>query len=255
MTQQNSTKLFTTIALIAVALIVAAAGNPVKTIDTGSVGIVTRFGSLSGRILDPGLNWRVPFIDKVIVFNLRSQKYEAEAQAATKDLQDVNTTIAVVYRINKNDVTKLYTQIGVDENVKDVILQPIIQEAVKQTTAKFTAEELITKREAVKQEVDLQLSDKLQGYNVTLETVAITNFQFSAQFSNAIEAKQVAEQKAKQASYELDQAKKEVEKYKLQAESLNEFTLRKMFIEKWDGKLPTTVNDTFLMKALPEVGR
>lgn len=255
MTQQNSTKIFTTIALVVLALIVAATGNPIKTIDTGSVGIVTRFGSLSGRLLDPGFNWRVPFVDKVVVFNLRSQKYEVESQSATKDLQDVIAKIAIVYHINRNDVTTLFSQIGVDANVKDVILQPIIQEAVKQTTAKFTAEELITKREAVKQEIDLQLSDKLENYSVTLETVAITNFEFSAQFSNAIEAKQVAEQKAKQASYELEQARKEVEKYKLQAEALNEFTLRKMFIEKWDGKLPSTVTDTFLMKSLPETGK
>lgn len=233
-------------------VLIALFGMPFQVIETGTAGVVTRFGKTTGRVLDSGFNWKAPFIDSVVIYNLRSVKSEVEAIAATKDLQDVTANVAVVYKLERNSIEQLYTRIGNDENVNATILQPIVQEAIKQTTARFTAEELITRREEVKTQIDKALNSKLTNYDVTVQEVAITNFEFSKQFSNAVEAKQVAEQKAKQAAYELEQAKKEVETFKLQALALNEFTLRKMFIEKWDGKLPTTVNDAYLTKLLPE---
>lgn len=242
------------VAIVAV-IIIAAFGMPFQIIGPGQAGVVVRLGKTTGRVLDSGLNWKAPFIDSVVVFNLRTVKSEVEAIAATKDLQDVTANVAVVYKLERNSLEQLYTMIGNDENVNYVILQPIVQEAIKQTTAQFTAEELITRREEVKTQIDKALNNKLASYNVTVQEVAITNFEFSKQFSNAVEAKQVAEQKAKQAAYELEQAKKEVETFKLQALALNEFTLRKMFIEKWDGRLPSTMTDASLVKLLPEAGK
>lgn len=232
--------------------VVASAGIPFQVISTGTVGVVTRFNKVTGTTLQPGFNWKMPFIDSVIVFNIRSQKGAFKSQAATKDLQDVTTDVAVVYKLKEQDIQTIFSQIGDNERISEVIINPIVQESIKQTTARFTAEELITKRDEVKKQIDDSLSIQLAGYSITLEEVAITNFEFSKQFSNAVEAKQVAEQKAKQAAYELEQAKKEVETFKLQAQALSEFTLRKMFIEKWDGKLPTVVTDAYLLKALPE---
>jgi regulator of protease activity HflC (stomatin/prohibitin superfamily) len=245
-------KSFTVISGIIGLLILVSFGMPFQLMGTGSAGVVTRFGKTTGRILDAGFNWRVPFVDSVVIYNLRSIKSEVEAIAATKDLQDVTANVAVVYRLERNSIEQIYTKIGSDENVNDVIMQPIVQESIKQTTARFTAEELITRREEVKTQIDKQLSEKLSAYDIKLQEVAITNFEFSKQFTAAVESKQVAEQKSKQAAYELEQAKKEVETFKLQALALSEFTLRKMYIEKWDGKLPTTVTDTFMTKSLPE---
>jgi regulator of protease activity HflC (stomatin/prohibitin superfamily) len=227
-------------------------GMPFQIVGTGYAGVVTRLGKTTGRVVQPGFSWKAPFIDNVILFNLRTVKSEVEAIAATKDLQDVTANVAIVYRLEPATLEDLYTEIGSGENVSTVIILPIVQESIKQTTARFTAEELITRREEVKTQIDKSLNTKLATYNVVVQEVAITNFEFSRQFSNAVEAKQVAEQKAKQAAYELEQAKKEVETFKLQALALNEFTLRKMFIEKWDGHLPTTVSDAYLLKTLPE---
>lgn len=248
----NQNKLTVPIVVIVAILILFFFGMPFQIVGTGFAGVVTRLGKTTGRVVQPGFSWKAPFIDNVVLFNLRTVKSEVEAIAATKDLQDVTANVAVVYRLEPTTLEELYTQIGSGENVSTVIILPIVQESIKQTTARFTAEELITRREEVKTQIDKALNTKLATYNVVVQEVAITNFEFSKQFSNAVEAKQVAEQKAKQASYELDQAKKEVEKYKLQSLALNELTLRKMFIEKWDGHLPETVTDAFLMKTLPE---
>jgi len=248
----NQNKLGVAIAAVFAVLVLFFFGMPFHIVGTGSAGVVTRLGKTTGRVVQPGFNWKAPFIDTVVLFNLRTVKSEVEAVAATKDLQDVTANVAVVYRLEPASLEDLYSQIGSGENVNTVILLPIVQEAIKQTTARFTAEELITRREEVKTQIDKLLNTKLGSYNVVVQEVAITNFEFSKQFSNAVEAKQVAEQKAKQAAYELEQAKKEVETFKLQALALNDFTLRKMFIEKWDGHLPTTVSDAYLLKTLPE---
>lgn len=248
----NQNKLVVPIVAIVALLILFFFGMPFQIVGTGYAGVVTRLGKTTGRVIQPGFSWKAPFIDNVVLFNLRTVKSEVEAIAATKDLQDVTANVAVVYRLDPTTLENLYSQIGSDANVNSTILMPIVQEAIKQTTARFTAEELITRREEVKTQIDKALNTKLMSYNVIVQEVAITNFEFSKQFSNAVEAKQVAEQKAKQAAYELEQAKKEVETFKLQALALNEFTLRKMFIEKWDGHLPTTVTDAYLMKTLPE---
>lgn len=238
-----------------VLIFLLSAGMPYKIIETGEVGVITRLGKTTGRVVEPGFNWKTPFIDKVIVYNTRTVKDEAKARAATKDLQDVEVDVVIVYHLDKKKVEELFKTVGKDEDVKAVVIRPLIQETLKQITARFTAEELITKREEVKAQVDESMKKKLESYNISLEEIAITNFEFSIQFANAVEAKQIAEQKSKQAFYELEQAKKEVEKYKLQAVALNEFTLRKMFIEKWDGRLPSTVSDSFLIKTLPESQR
>lgn len=235
----KSFPLFIVIGLVAIVTIFST----VIVINAGEVGVVTRFGKLMQNRLNPGLNFVIPYVDRVTHMNLRIVKHEVDSEGATKDLQSVSVRVAVAYQLQNENVTKLYETIGDDDRINETILFPAIQEAVKATSAEFTAEELITKRNEFKTEVDKALKERVAGYYFNIEEVSIVNFSFSDAFNQAVESKQVAEQRAKQAGYEVEQMKKEVEKYKLQSESLTDNILRKMYIEKWDGKLPQYVGD------------
>jgi len=177
---------FQTVAIAVVVLILLSSGMPFTVVNTGNRAIVTRMGKMTGRVLDPGFNWKAPFIDKVVVFNTRTVKDDVIAHAATKDLQDVKTDVVIVYHLDRNNIQDLFTQVGDDDNLKSVVLQPLIQEVLKETTATFTAEELITKRSEVKSRIDSIMAEKLNNYHVILEEVAITNFEFSTQFTQLL---------------------------------------------------------------------
>lgn len=228
--------------LLAIALI-----SSFSVVPAGKVGMVTQFGNPTGRLIDPGLAMKFPFIQSVRDTNLRVTKDEVDAKAATKDLQDVTIKVAVNRRLDRNNVIAQYNKVGAEKNIDNVVVQPAVQEAVKQVSAQYTAEELITKREEVKNKIDSTLASKLADYYVIVDDVLIVNFDFSKEFNSAIEAKQVAEQKAKQAKLEVEQVRQEAEKYKLQSQQLNEMILQKMWIEKWDGKLPQVVSDKSLV--------
>lgn len=217
-------------------------------VPAGKVGMVMQFGTPTGRLLEPGLSLKTPFIQSVRDTNLRVTKDEAVATAATKDLQDVTIKVAVNRRLDKNNVIAQYNKVGAEKNIDNVVVQPAVQEAVKQVSSQYTAEELITKRDEVKNKIDDALKTRLSDYYVVVEDVLIVNFDFSKDFNAAIEAKQVAEQRAKQAKLEVEQVRQEAEKYKLQSEQLNSMILQKMWIEKWNGVLPQVVSDKSLIQ-------
>jgi regulator of protease activity HflC (stomatin/prohibitin superfamily) len=124
---------------------------------------------------------------------VRTQKFQAEASAASKDLQEVHTVIAVNYRIDPQQVNKIYQLLGV--NYQDRIISPTIQESVKASVAKFNAEELITKRETAKDVIAQAIRSTLAANNIMVQNVFITDFQFSQSFADQIEQKVVAFQK------------------------------------------------------------
>jgi regulator of protease activity HflC (stomatin/prohibitin superfamily) len=180
---------------------------------------------------------------------VKVQKEEADAQAASKDLQTVTTRVALNYSIDPDHIVPLYQNIGID--YKSRIVDPSIQEAVKATTAKFTAEELVTKREEVRDSIKNLLADKLSGTGFKVEQLSIINFDFSPSFNNAIEAKVTAEQNALAAKNKLDQVKYEAQQaieeargkataLQIEAEAINTNPqiIQLRAIEKWDGKLP-----------------
>ena len=156
-------------------------------------------------------------------------------------------SLAVNYRIDNTKATDLYKTVGT--NYREVILEPAIQESIKATTSKYTAEELITKRSEVSAKSMEELSKKVEKYGLKVNDFNITNFSFSAEFDKAIEEKQVAEQKVLTAKQELEKEKIEAEKKIVKAEaekkanelkerSLTDNIIKEKFIEKWDGVLP-----------------
>jgi len=147
--------------------------------------VLLRFNAVTGKIFGEGLYWRWPFIERVIKMDIKIQKEQVEAAAASKDLQTVHSIVALNFHIDKDKVAKLYQEIGVD--YKERIIDPVIQESVKAVTAIFTAEELVTKREIVKEDIKNLLKEKLPVRGINIDEFNIVNFEFSKNFNEAIE--------------------------------------------------------------------
>lgn len=232
--------------------------NSFKTIPTGFVGVKTRFGQVQDTMLNEGLNLKVPFIEKIVLMDCRTQKTEYTMEASSKDLQKIsNFKIAINYNITNDTANKLYRSVGVD--YKSIIVEPAIQEAMKATVANYTAEELITKRNEVSEFALNKLSPKLQENGITLTSLNILDLAFSNEFDTAVEQKQIVEQETQKAQYELEKARvenqKKIENAQADAEvmaaqnaqitdnylRLKEIENQKAMIEKWNGQLPTTM--------------
>lgn len=233
--------------------------SSMRSIETGQVGVVTNYGKVTGRELSEGLNLVTPWgVDDVTSYNTKTQKVDANAAAATKDLQDVNATIVLTYHVNRGKVSEIHQRVGAD--YQKVEIDPQVQEAFKAVSAQYTASELITNRPTVKETVLKNLKERVEkDGRYTVEDIAITNFQFSQAFNQAIEAVQIANQQIAKAKQELETTKVEAEKkvaeaqgaseaQRLQLQTLTPELLRKMelenqakAIEKWNGVQPTTV--------------
>ena len=179
------------------------------TVPAGQRGVVIRFGAVTGRILDEGLQTKVPFFDSVVKMSVQTQKYEANATSASGDLQDVNTTIALNWHLDPSMAADIYKNVGMD--FIERLAAPAIQETVKQVTAKYIAEDLILKRDEVKNAITANLSERLLSRGIVIETVSITNFRFSDTFTAAIEAKVSAEQAVLEARNKLERVKVEAQ--------------------------------------------
>ena len=202
--------------IIGVVLIVASiiAGS-FTTIPAGHRGVVIRFSAVTGRILDEGLQTKLPFIDSVEKMSVQTQKYEAPSSAITNDLQDVSTTIALNWHLDAGMAAEVYKTLGLE--FINRIAAPAIQETIKQMTARYNAEDLILKREEVKHSITESLSNRLRERGIVTEIVSITNFQFSETFTAAIEAKVAAEQAVLEATNKLERVKVEAQQREAEA--------------------------------------
>jgi len=185
------------------------------TIPAGQRGVVIRFGAVTGTILEEGLKTKMPFLDSVIKMSVQTQKYEIGAASASRDLQDVSTTIALNWRLDPSMAAEVYRTLGLE--FIDRIAAPAVQETIKQVTAKYIAEDLILKRETVKNEIQENLSTRLMERGIITETVSITEFQFSTTFVAAIEAKVAAEQAVWESRNKLERVKVEAQQAEEQA--------------------------------------
>ena len=237
-------------AIIGVAVIVVLLlGNPLGTVGAGERGILLRFNAVTGTIYDEGLYFRWPLIERVIIVDTKIQKEQADATAASKDLQTVHSDVAVNFHVSPDRVANIYQEIGIDYKIR--LIDPTLQEAVKAITAKFTAEELITRREAVRDDIKALLKEKLEPRGILVDEFNIVDFGFSPSFNSAIEAKVTAEQQALAAKNKLEQIKFEAdqriaeargksEAMRVESEALrtNPQILELRALEKWDGVLP-----------------
>ncbi len=249
--QKGPARLGLIIGAIVVALILS---NPWVQIGAGERGVVLNFGAVQENVLDEGLHFKVPIMQEVIRVDVKVQKAETAAAAASADLQDVSSTVAINYHIIPDKANIVYQSIGA--HFKERIIDPAVQEVVKAVTAKYSAEELITKRPAVSDAMKLALTERLLAHNIAVDAFSIVGFSFSKIFMEAIESKQTAEQLALKAKRDLERikieaeqkitaAKAEAESLKLQRANISPdlIELRRIeanlkAIEKWDGNLP-----------------
>jgi len=238
------------------ALILVLTLNPFVVIGAGERGVVMNFGAVQKEILNEGLHIRMPIMQKVVIMNVQVQKGEGQGDAASKDLQQVTTNVAINYHLDPLKVAHVYQTIGTFDQVGQRIILPAVSESVKAATAQYTAEELISKRQEVREKIRQLLLVRLAVYGVIVDDFSIVNFAFSREFSNAIESKTTAEQLKLKAERDLEririeadqkilQAQAEAESLRLQKENVTEnliklrqIEMQQRAIEKWDGKLP-----------------
>ena len=204
------------------ALIVAA--NSFTIVPAGYTGVVLTLGEVSKTSYDSGFHLKIPFVQTVETMSNKIQVYETPAPAVSKDLQTVSSSIAVNYRLVSDKSPDMYKNVGID--YQTILIAPVVQECMKSATAKYNAEQLITERESVSNEVKTALDSKLNSYGIYIEKFNIVNFDFSAEFNTAIEAKQVAEAQA------------QADANKLLEESLSNKVIAYEQIQKWDGVMP-----------------
>jgi len=174
-------------------VIIVVMFESVVIVEAGHRGVVLYLGAVENRVLPEGVHFIIPFAEQVIQMEVRTQKFQAEASAASNDLQEVQTVIALNYMIDPTQANKVYQLLGV--NYADRVISPTIQEAVKASVAKFNAEELVTKRETAKGVIAQAIRNTLTSNNIIVENVFITDFKFSESFAAQIEQKVVAFQK------------------------------------------------------------
>ena len=219
----------------------------IRTVKSGQVGIKVRFGKVVDTQMNDGIKFKLPVVEKIVKMNIQVQKVEVKTESSSKDLQLVNMQLAVNYKIDGKKATDLYKNVGT--KYEEVVLQPAIQESIKAVTSRYTAEELITKRNEVSVECMKELDEKVKRYGLIIDNFNITNFNFSSEFNKAIEEKQVAEQKVLTAKQELEKSKVEAERKVVEAEaekkanemkqqSLTDNVIKDKFIQKWNGELP-----------------
>ncbi|MBR5227496.1 MAG: prohibitin family protein [Clostridia bacterium] len=222
-----------------------------KTIKSGEVGLKVRFGKITDTSLNEGLNLKIPYIEKIVKVNIKVQKTELKTESSSKDLQVITTLLAVNYNVQKQSATTLYKNVGKD--YEKTILIPAIQESIKAVMSSFTAEEVITKRNQVSDLCLEEIQSKVEKYGINIDDFNIIDLDFSAEYSKAIEEKQVAEQKVLTAKQELEREKIEAEKKlvkakaekeanELKQKTLTDNIIKEKFIEKWNGELPKATN-------------
>jgi regulator of protease activity HflC (stomatin/prohibitin superfamily) len=221
------------------------------TIDAGNVGVVLHMGAVTGEIKPAGFFTKMPWTVHVVEMNVQVQKAQTESESTSKDLQKVDATIALNLSLDQSHAAEVYKTIGL--NYLEVIVSPAVQESVKAIMAQFTAEELVTQREKVREGIAELISSKLSPQGIKTESIAIVNFKFSNTFNEAIEAKVTAEQNALAAKNKLEQIKYEAEQNVAKSEGEAKAIaiqaaaiqtqggaayIQMKALEKWDGKLP-----------------
>ncbi|MDQ2985416.1 MAG: prohibitin family protein [Armatimonadota bacterium] len=227
--------------------------DSVVMVPAGHRAVKLQFGAVRG-ILTEGIHLIVPFVNTTELIEVRTQKEESQASAASKDLQIVTTILALNFHVDPMRVDELYQKVG--REYVERIIDPAVQESLKVVTASYTAEELVKFRSRVKDEVQLEITERLAVYNVTVEPngLSIVNFDFSPEFNKAIEEKQVAQQQAEKQKYVLQQAELEkqtqitraegaAQAAKLSAAALQAqgggLVIAREWIEKWNGEVPS----------------
>ena len=255
--------------LVLLAVVLFLVLTNLRFVNSGEIGILLEFGKVK-EVVPPGVYFTLPFFGGFTTLSTQIEKLEVESSAASNDLQVVKTNIALNYQL-KSNYEYMWTNFRDEFTTR--LMEPLVHESVKAVTAKYTADQLITKRGEVKEIIASDLKKKFQSYGIEVKEFSITNFDFSPEFNQAIEQKVVAEQNRLRTEFELAQTKIEVQKQIAQANATASATILKAqaeadaisivndalvkaqsnpdylkyrYLEKWDGKLPQAVGSSGL---------
>ena len=255
------------VGIVILIIIGVVASASAQIVDSGHRGVLLHWSAVdvTAPPLEEGLHFVVPFQDSIVNMEVRTLKFVKSTSSASKDLQTVSTEVTVNYAPDPNTVNTLYKEVGLTYESR--VIQPAVEEVVKQVTANYNAEELITKRPQVKGDIEAEITNRLNVYNIDTEVISITDFQFSVLFSQAIESKVEAEQKAQKAENDLLRIEVEARQIEQQAKgiaaanvaqaegeaeairvinealSANPFYLEWLKTQAWDGRLPLVVGE------------
>jgi prohibitin 1 len=226
--------------------------TPFVIVNAGERGVLMEFGKVQNQILGEGIHMIIPVVNTVKKLSIRIQKQEISAEASSKDLQDVFTDVALNWHIIPEEVNDIFQQIGDEQEIINRIINPAVEEILKAVMAKYTAEEIITKRGEVKTGLDNLLTTRLEDYHIVVDDISLVHVHFSERFREAVELKQIAEQEAKKAEFiavkalreadaKVNLAQGEAEVQKLLRDGLTSEILQRQAINKWNGKLPLII--------------
>ena len=234
----------------AVCLVASALIASFTIVPSGSSGVRVTLGKVSDAVMESGLNFQIPLVQKTVVVNNQVQREDVQGEAASKDLQTVSYNVSVNYNVIASESAELYRTVG--KSWSEVIIRPAIQESVKSAIAQYTAEELITSRAAVSNVMLEEINGRMSEYGINITEINIITMDFSPEFDAAIEAKTVATQQVLTEQQNLEKAKviaqqkvveaqAEAEANKTKSESITDEILMNEFLSKWSGELPVVM--------------
>ncbi|MBW4694961.1 MAG: prohibitin family protein [Lyngbya sp. HA4199-MV5] len=243
---------YTAAKVILLLLLLALVSSFFVIVNAGERGVLMTFGEVQEAVLGEGIHPVIPLVQTVQKLSVRVQSHQITAEASSKDLQDVYTDVALNWHLVPEKANVVFQRIGNESAIVESIINPAVEEVLKAVMAMYTAEEIITKRGDVKTAVDRALTERLTPYDLAVDDISLVHVHFTRRFSDAVEAKQVAEQEAKRAEFvalkavkeaeaRVNLAKGDAEAQRLLRENLTPELLQRQAIEKWNGNLPFIV--------------
>lgn len=234
----------------AVCLVASALIASFTIVPSGSSGVRVTLGKVSDTVMESGLNFQIPLVQKTVVVNNQVQREDVQGEAASKDLQTVSYNVSVNYNVIASESAELYRTVG--KSWSEVIIRPAIQESVKSAIAEYTAEELITDRTSVSNLMLEEINERMSEYGINIAEINIITMDFSPEFDAAIEAKTVATQQVLTEQQNLEKAKviaqqkvveaqAEAEANKTKSESITDEILMNEFLSRWNGVMPYVI--------------
>jgi regulator of protease activity HflC (stomatin/prohibitin superfamily) len=240
--------------LFVVLLVVALLSTFVVVVPVGERGVLLRLGAVQARVLGEGAHLIVPAVESVRTLSVRLQSHLQHSEAATRDLQDVNMDLAVRWHLPPERVPLVYQRLGDLQAIVGNVLEPAVEDTLKTVVATLNAEELISQRDNLRQRLETLLAERLAPFDLVVDGIDLVQLDFSQRFRAAVEAKQVAEQDARRASYEAITAQRQAAARVYRAEgeakaqellqtTLTPEVLQHQALERWNGHLPLVMGN------------